>query len=142
MGKTYCSRTTCMYTDCDRHQCRAPAGVDISIADLNDGYCFAKTDYCVQSDCRKVTCKYHQNHMDPKVPHDIVDLDLGCYVGPESMARLKLAICRGTQKTNYKCDEVCKAMCGSDGHCAYCATIAEAIEEEFGLVGDHVNGIF
>jgi hypothetical protein len=46
--------------------------------------------------------------------------------------RLIKAICKGTQKTNYKCDSVCKAMCSSDGVCAYCATIADAIEEEFG----------
>ena len=42
---------------------------------------------------------------------------------------LLAAICRGTQKTNYKCDEVCKAMCGNDGTCAYCSIIADSVEE-------------
>jgi hypothetical protein len=46
--------------------------------------------------------------------------------------RLLVAICRGMQKTIYKCDEVCKAMCGNDGVCVFCATVADAIEEEFG----------
>lgn len=136
MSKTFCSQTKCMYIDCPKHQYNAPKDRDISIADLNDGLCFTKQDYCIQSDCRKTWCRFHQDKIDRSRPHDIVDLDLGCYVGPEGRDRLMAAICRGTQKTNYKCDTVCKAMCGADGCCAYCATIANAIEEEFGLIGD------
>ena len=37
---TYCSHTDCYYRDCTRHQNHAPKDIDISIADLNDGYCF------------------------------------------------------------------------------------------------------
>ena len=40
MGITYCSHTDCYYRGCTRHQSHAPEGRDISIADLNDGYCF------------------------------------------------------------------------------------------------------
>jgi hypothetical protein len=99
MGKTYCSLTNCTQLDCPRHQSSAPPGSIISIANLNDGYCY--------------------------IP-DIVNQ------GDENeRSRLLLAICRGTQKTNYECDEVCKAMCGSVGDCHYCATIADAIIEEF-----------
>lgn len=136
MDRTFCSRTTCMYIDCSRHQHNAPKGKTISIADLNDGLCFTELTYCVQSDCRKVWCRFHQQQIDTTRPYVITEQDLGCYVGPEGRNRLVAAICRGTQKTNYKCDTVCKAMCGSDGVCAYCSTIADAIEEEFGLIGD------
>lgn len=40
--------------------------------------------------------------------------------------RKKLAklICEATQKTSYKCDDVCKAFC-CEGDCTYCLTIAE-----------------
>lgn len=46
------------------------------------------------------------------------------------MDRKKLlqAICDGTQKTNYKCSDVCKALCSVSGDCAYCSIIADAIE--------------
>ena len=37
---TYCSHIDCYYRDCTRHQSHAPASRQISIADLNDGYCF------------------------------------------------------------------------------------------------------
>ena len=40
MSITYCSHTDCYYRDCVRHQNNAPTDRDISIADLNDGYCF------------------------------------------------------------------------------------------------------
>jgi hypothetical protein len=92
---TYCSRTSCIHTDCCRHQSLAPVDSNISIADCNDGWCFSEE------------------------------------VVKNERQRLLAAICRGTQKTNYKCDSVCKAMCGSDGICAYCSIIADAIEEEF-----------
>jgi hypothetical protein len=92
---TYCSRTKCVHLDCIRHQIYAPKDKDVSIADLNDGWCF-----------------------DEKVPND-------------NRKRLLAAICHGTQKTNYKCNEACKAMCSNDGTCAYCSIIADAVEEEF-----------
>lgn len=101
MGITYCSMITCSHTDCSRHQFNAPPGKIISIANLNDGYCFGPT----------VTTVIEEE--------------------PQKRARLLAAVCRGTQKTNYKCDDVCKAMCGNDGTCAYCSIIADAIEEEF-----------
>jgi hypothetical protein len=96
MSITYCSRITCVHKDCFRHQYNAPEDRNISIADLNDGWCFDS----------------------PKEPTD--------------RERLLAAICKGTQKTNYKCNDACKAMCGNDGTCAYCSVIAYAIEEEFG----------
>jgi hypothetical protein len=97
---TYCSHTNCYYKDCARHQHNAPKDIAISIADLDDGFCF--------------------------VPEVII---------PETVntdrERLLAAICRGTQKTNYKCDGICKALCGNDGTCAYCSYIADTIEEAF-----------
>lgn len=37
-------------------------------------------------------------------------------------------ICEATQKTNYNCNDKCKAMCdGGNCLCAYCLTIAEHI---------------
>lgn len=94
---TYCSHTDCSCEDCVRHQANVPRHLtysDISIADLNDGYCFL-----------------------PKQK------------SPTRREKLLAAICKGTQKTNYKCDETCKAMCGNDGTCAYCSIIADAVEE-------------
>lgn len=90
---TYCSHIDCSDTECGYHQSKAPQNVDISIADLNDDYCYI-----------------------PMVPNN-------------SREKLLTAICKGTQQTTYKCDDVCKAMCGSDGHCVYCETIADAVEE-------------
>lgn len=104
MDITYCSQTMCAHLDCGRHQYHAPTG-DISIADLNDGLCFDPMIFIPDDDELPVNS--------PRV-------------------RLLAAICRGTQATNYKCDDVCKAMCGHDGTCAYCATIADAVEKEFG----------
>jgi hypothetical protein len=100
MGITYCSHTDCYYRDCTRHQSNAPKDRDISIADLNDGYCFIPESL--------VTTKHRHKK-----------------------ERLTSAICRGTQSTNYKCDNPTKAMCDADGSCYYCAAIADAIEEEF-----------
>ena len=99
LGKTYCSSFDCVYTDCSRNQHNAPKGLDISIADLSDGWCYT-----------------------PQL------LDKA---SNESYLRKKLlaAICSGTQKTGYRCDETCRAMCGSDGTCAYCSAIADAVEE-------------
>ena len=34
-------------------------------------------------------------------------------------------ICEATQKTNYRCNDTCKALCDCEGSCAYCLTIAE-----------------
>lgn len=36
-------------------------------------------------------------------------------------------ICEATQKTNYKCNDACKALCDCKGCCAYCLTIADHI---------------
>lgn len=93
---TYCSRIDCAHIDCSRHQDNAVKNKDISIADLNDGWCYDQKE--IKSD----------------------------------RERLLQAICNGTQKTNYKCNSVCKSMCGSGGVCPYCAIIADAVEEEFG----------
>jgi hypothetical protein len=102
---TYCSQTLCAQLDCVRHQYHAPLDDNLSIADLNDGLCFTPMEFIPD---------------DSELP------------GQVSRERLLKAICKGTQKTNYKCDDVCKAMCGNDGTCAYCSTIADAVEEEFG----------
>ena len=40
---------------------------------------------------------------------------------------LRKLICEATQKTNYKCNDVCKALCDGKGNCAYCHIIAEHI---------------
>lgn len=42
----------------------------------------------------------------------------------EQLARM---ICEATQKTNYKCNDACKALCDCKGCCAYCLTIADHI---------------
>lgn len=91
--------------------------------------------YCSRVTCMHEDCSRHQHNI-TKDMISIADLSDGwCFdekTSNESRQRLLRAICKGTQKTNYKCNEVCKAMCGNDGVCAYCATIADAIEEEFG----------
>lgn len=102
---TYCSRTSCRQETCFRHQKRAPLYTEISIADLNDGC------YLSPEEDDKMTIEAIKRSQDA------------------ARNDLLAAICRGTQKTNYKCDEVCKAMCNSDGHCAYCSIIADSIEE-------------
>lgn len=105
MSLTYCSRTSCRQETCFRHQKRAPLYTEISIADLNDGC------YLSPEEDDKMTIEAIRRSQDA------------------ARNDLLAAICRGTQKTNYKCDEVCKAMCSSDGHCAYCYTIADAVED-------------
>lgn len=105
MGITYCSHTDCYYRDCMRHQHNAPKDRDISIADLNDGYCFIPSHL-----------------LETKERH--------------KRERLCSAICKGVQSTNYRCDNPTKAMCDADGGCYYCATIADAVEEEF----KYING--
>jgi hypothetical protein len=102
MDKTYCSHTECVQTGCDRHQIGAPSGTYISIADLLSDSCFISK------------------------PQQNIGVDV-----TNDRSRLLAAICRGTQNTNYKCDEVCKAMCSSVGDCYYCASIADVIVEEF-----------
>ena len=93
---TYCSHIDCYYKeDCPRHQIHAPSGIIISIADLDDGYCFVP-----------------EPNKQPSVRENLL-----------------AAICRGTQNTNYACDTVCRSMCGNDGTCVFCATIADAVEE-------------
>ena len=97
---TYCSHIDCYYRDCARHQSNAPEGRDISIADLNDGYCF--------------------------IPESLLETK-----HRHMKERLMSAICKGTQNTNYRCDNPTRAMCDADGSCYYCETIAEAVIEEF-----------
>ena len=46
---------------------------------------------------------------------------------------LRQAICDSLQTTNFACDEVCKRMCGSDGECAFCGSLARGIREKKGL---------
>ena len=91
--------------------------------------------YCSRIDCVHVDCSRHQDNAPTNKDISIADLTDGwCYDKKEIKSdreRLLQAVCNGTQNTNYKCDTVCKAMCGSDGHCAYCSIIADAIEEEF-----------
>ena len=102
---TYCSRTDCRQDTCTRHQRFAPKNEDISIADFNDNcYLSPETDDKMMLEAIRRS-------------HDAARNDL------------LAAICRGTQKTNYKCDEVCKALCDSNGSCAYCSIIADSIEE-------------
>jgi hypothetical protein len=102
MGRTYCSQTTCINRDCARHQINAPASVEIiSIADLNDGLCFTSKEAFVTENTKS------------------------------NRERLRAAICRSNQRTAYYCNDVCRALCGNDGSCVYCAIIADAIEEEF-----------
>jgi hypothetical protein len=96
--------------------------------------------YCSNIDCIHRECHRHQFNAPKNTDISMADLNDGlCYTSKKAVEaiytkdreRLRMAICRGTQKTNYKCDTVCKAMCGSDGVCAYCSIIADAIEEEF-----------
>lgn len=96
----YCSHIDCYFTDCARHQYNAPEGKGISIADLDDGYCF--------------------------VPEQLIATK-----ARHTRERLVSAICKGTQNTNYKCDNPAKAMCDVDGSCYYCELIAEAVLDEF-----------
>lgn len=100
MGITYCSKFDCANTDCLKNQCHAPQHRDISIADLCDGWCYT-----------------------PIGPTN--------YDTARSSKRKELlaALCRGTQKTNYNCSDVCRAMCRNDGTCAYCSILADAVEE-------------
>lgn len=93
--------------------------------------------YCSRLDCIHADCSRHQDNAPEGRDISIADLNDGwwCYDKKEIKSdreRLLQAICSGTQKTNYKCGSVCKSMCSSDGDCAYCSIIADAIEEEFG----------
>lgn len=112
MDITYCSHVDCINIDCSRHQSNVPRAKtysDISIADLNDGYCF---------DARII-------------PSQLTPKDMEDKINKEGRAKLLYALCEGTQKTNYRCNDVCKALCGVDGSCPYCATLADSIEEVF-----------
>ena len=105
MSITYCSRTDCRQGTCLRHQKRAIHHKDISIADLNDN-CYLSPDE------------------DDKMTIDAIKRSQNA-----SRNDLLAAICRGTQKTNYKCNDACKTLCDSNGSCAYCSIIADSIEE-------------
>lgn len=142
MSVTYCSRLGCGKFSCPYNQYNAPKGVTISIADRNNG-CYGLTEnpnkfyYCMMSDCVKNDCRFHLSRApEGVIVEAIFNQNLECYAGPYDRRKdLLKAICFGTQKTNYKCDEACKAKCGLNGYCAYCSTIADAIEEEFDLIG-------
>ena len=136
---TYCSKTNCGKLSCERNQYNVPKNKNISIADLDNG-CFGLYEnpnqftYCIMSDCRKKDCRFHLDRAPVGYAVTAKDFneELGCFVAPsDKRSELLKAICRGTQKTNYKCDEVCRAMCNDDGTCAYCSTIADAVEEVF-----------
>lgn len=136
MRKTYCSKINCKYIDCLKHQHNAPKDKNISIADLDDGWCYTPANYCSKEDCRRVSCSFHKSRVHPGIVATAVDLDLGCYISPVGREKLLQALCKGTQLTNYRCDKICKALCGLDGTCAYCSTLADVIEAELGLIGD------
>jgi hypothetical protein len=92
--------------------------------------------YCSHIDCVHKDCTRHQIWSPTDRDISIADLNDGlCFDVTEKALskreRLRLAICKGTQMTNYKCNDVCRAMCGLDGTCTYCAILADAIEEEF-----------
>ena len=95
---TYCSHTECYYRDCVRHQSHVTTTGPISIADLNDGYCF--------------------------IPEAAADQAVR-----DNREELLRAVCRGVQKTNYKCDNPTRAMCDVDGGCRFCDVIVDAVEE-------------
>ena len=134
MSITYCSRISCVKVSCIYHQNNAPKDRDISITNRNKG-CYKSADepkfyYCILSDCVKKDCRFHLSTAPKGVVVESTDQDLGCYVGPYNRRKdLLRAICVGTQKTNYKCSDACKALCDSNGSCAYCSTIADSIEE-------------
>ena len=82
---TYCSHTDCYYRDCTRHQDNAPAGKMISIADLNDGFCFIpKPEPSLKSSraellsaiCRGVQ---NTNYRCDNPTRAMCDADGGCY---------------------------------------------------------------
>jgi hypothetical protein len=47
----------------------------------------------------------------------------------DNRQRLAGLVCEATQKTSYRCNDTCKALCDCKGSCAYCLTIAEHILE-------------
>lgn len=85
MGKTYCSHIDCYYRDCTRHQNNAPKNTDVSIADLNDGYCFIpKQDHEFRSnreDLLSAICRGVQNttYKCDNPTRALCDVDGGCY---------------------------------------------------------------
>jgi hypothetical protein len=86
--------------------------------------------YCSRTNCQKMSCEYHQHGAPKGVDISIADRDNGCFVAPYSKRKeLLIAICNGTQKTNYRCSDACKALCDVEGGCAYCSIIADAVEE-------------
>jgi hypothetical protein len=46
--------------------------------------------------------------------------------------RMPKLICDATQKTVYRCNDTCKALCDCEGGCAYCWAIAEHILKDLG----------
>ena len=84
---TYCSQIDCYYRDCMRHQCKATADRAISIADLNDGYCFTpepKVDPAFKSSREELLaaiCKGVQstNYRCDNPTRAMCDVAGGCY---------------------------------------------------------------
>lgn len=86
--------------------------------------------YCSKRLCAHNECDRHYTKAPRARGNSYADLNDGCY---EYIYRKMLlsAICKGTQKTSYKCTDACKAMCNNNGTCAYCSIIAESIAETF-----------
>ena len=136
MDITFCSKVSCGKLSCERNQYNAPKNKDISIADLDNG-CFGLAEnpdkfyYCMYQNCRKKSCRFHLDRAPAGIAVEATSsLNNGCYEGlGKKRTELLMAICKGTQNTSHSCDEVCRAMCGQDGICHFCETIADAVEE-------------
>lgn len=80
---TYCSHIDCYYRDCIRHQNHAPKDRDISIADLDDGYCFIPIADKRLNNMEKLLsaiCHATQNtcHKCDNPTRSLCDVDGGC----------------------------------------------------------------
>ena len=94
--------------------------------------------YCSRLSCSRKSCGYHQINVPDGRVVSMSDrsFGVGCYRSEEDYLELKRAICKGTQKTNYKCSDTCKALCSVNGDCAYCSIIAEEISKEVYVDGE------
>lgn len=93
--------------------------------------------YCSRISCSRKSCGFHQINAPDGVDISITDRGsvAGCYRSDDDHQSLRLAICRGTQKTAYRCSDSCKSLCNSNGDCAFCSVIAEEISKDV-----YVNG--
>jgi hypothetical protein len=88
--------------------------------------------YCSKTDCEHTICIRNQARAPKQEDISIADFSLDCKVYLPVTAKRKdllQAVCYGTQNTAYYCNDDTKVLCGAAGACAYCATIADAIEE-------------